>query len=375
MVVDLGDFAKIPLIDCHVHFGQLGSMKNVLDILGAADFHRITLLSLASTRFDEEKAPNLNPEAIALKALHPEMFYAFGGLDYYAVLRGGGTPHLSDQVDNLERIGFDGIKMVEGKPDSRRALGIKFDDPFFEDYFQRLEERRLPLLFHVADPEEFWDPNAVPSWAKRSGWFYDSTFPSKQQLYEEVGHVLDSHPDLRVIFAHFYFLSGSPEAAAEFIENHSCVSLDITPGIEMYHNFSAGRDKWREFFMKYQDKILFGTDISSDQSIESALARVWIIRKFLETDAVFYAPYESDSLLDAGARKPLQGLNLPTQVLEKIYCENFRRLSGSIPKRLDHNLAIEECERLAGEEALMGGGAMESSVGIAVANLIRNLPH
>lgn len=375
MVVDFGGFAKIPLMDCHVHFGKLGSMKNVLDILGAADFHRMTLLSLASTRFDQEKAPNLNPEAIALKALHPGIFYAFGALDYYAVLRGGRTPSLSDQVDSLERIGFDGVKMVEGKPDSRKALGIKFDDPFFEEYFQRLEERRFPLLFHVADPEEFWDPKTVPSWAKRRGWFYDSTFPSKQQLYEEVGRVLDSHPDLRVIFAHFYFLSANPEAATEFMEKHSCASLDITPGIEMYHNFSAPRDKWREFFMKYQDKILFGTDISSDQSIESAVARVWMIRKFLETDSVFYVPYESDSLLDAGARKPLHGLNLPTEVLEKIYCENFRTLAGFTPKMLNQSLAIEECERLAGEEALMGGIPVESSVGITVANLIRNLPY
>ncbi|MEM2051183.1 MAG: amidohydrolase family protein [Thermoproteota archaeon] len=341
------EFAKILVIDCHMHVTSIQEIGNVLEIVSDAGFHRASLLSIV-----DDKRVNYNPDVLLLKALHPEMFYAFGSIDYSFVFTGNQPQPLHSQVDRLLNIGFDGIKMVEGKPTYRKILKIRFDEPFYEDYFARLEETGLPLLFHVADPEEFWDPEKVPVWAKAQGWFYDQTYPSKEQFYKEVDTVLEKHPCLKVVFAHFYFLSADIEAASSFLEKHKNACLDLTPGIEMYHNFSMKKEAWREFFVKYEDRILFGTDIFGGERVESALAKVQLVRGFLETD---------------------EGLNLPRHTLEKIYCSNFQRIVGLKPRKLSLDLAVEECERLAGEEALLSSRPLEETVAWTVAGKIRSL--
>lgn len=365
-------FSKIPVIDCHMHFENIRKISQMLEIFSEANFHRVNILSLANTRIVSSKGrPNSNPEVLVLKALHPEIFYAFGSLDYFPHFRGNNKPSFPEQVNMMEKIGLDGVKMVEGKPSEKKFLGIRFDDEVFEDYFRTLEEKKLTLLFHVADPEEFWDPEKVPSWAKEQGWFYDSSYPSKQQLYEEVSNVLDKHKNLKVIFAHFYFLSADINSASKLLDNYKNVNLDLTPGIEMYYNFSKNRDLWREFFIKYQDRILFGTDIGDWQDVKSALARAWLVRNFLESDSEFYLPSEADSLLEPQMRKPILGLNLPRGVLEKIYYENFVRLVGAKPRKLDVSLAIKECERLAKEEAMIENKPIEETTAYLAINILK----
>ncbi len=345
--VERKEFTKIPVIDCHMHLTSIEEIRNTLEIVSEAGFHKASLLSLI-----DEKRINYNPDILLTKALHPEMFYAFGGLDYSSVVTGFSSPSLAEQVDRLLKIGFDGIKMVEGKPICRKMLKIRFDEPFYEDYFERVEETGIPLLFHVADPEEFWDSEKVPGWAKEQGWFYDQTYPPKEQFYREVEKVLDKHPDLKIIFAHFYFLSADIEAASSLLESHKNVHLDLTPGIEMYYNFSMKAEAWREFFIKHQDRILFGTDIFGGEKVENALTKVWLVRGFLETD---------------------QGLNLPRHVLEQIYCSNFCRIVGFRPKKLQVDLAIEECNRLAKEEASLSLKPLEKTGAGIVAEKMRLL--
>lgn len=341
------DFAKIPVIDCHMHITSIEETANVLEIVSKTGFHRVSLLSMIN-----EKRINYNPDVLFIKALHPEMFYAFGSLDYSFIFRKKPVQPIQDQVDRLLNIGFDGIKMVEGKPTCRKLLKIGFDEPFYKGYFKRVEETKMPLLFHVADPEEFWDPEKVPGWAKEQGWFYDQTYPPKEQFYREVDRVLCNHPDLKIIFAHFYFLSANIEAASNLLENYKNVNLDLTPGIEMYYNFSMKIEAWREFFVKYQDRILFGTDIFGGEKVETALTKAWLVREFLETE---------------------QGLSLPRHVLEKIYCGNFYRIVGSRPRKLQIDLAIEECNRLAKEEASLSFKPLKKTAAEIVAERMRNL--
>ena len=92
----------------------------------------------------------------------------------------------------------------------------------------------------------------------------------------------------------------------------------------MIYNISRRRDEWREFSIKYQDRIFFGTDIATWQ-IQEAVARIWLVRKFLESDEEFFTPNTADELLTR-YEEPFVGLNLPEEVLRKIYAENFMRL-------------------------------------------------
>ncbi|HER19867.1 MAG TPA: hypothetical protein ENO14_02345, partial [Chromatiales bacterium] len=241
-----------------------------------------------------------------------------------------------------------------------RYLPVALDDAYFEDYFARVEETKFPILWHVNDPEEFWDPAKLPGWAAAHDWGYDESDVQKEPQYDEVARVLERHPGLVIIFAHFYFLSADLPRAGRLLERYENVHLDLAPGIEMLYNMSRKPEETREFFIKWADRIVFGTDISSDQSDAEATSRAGIVTRWLETDDEYRVPEDVDELLGDPQDGVIRGLSLPDAVLGKICRTNFERLAGAKPKPLDIALAAQECRRLA-SVAKEGQGAAEAA--------------
>jgi hypothetical protein len=109
----------------------------------------------------------------------------------------------------------------------------------------------------------------------------------------------------------------------------------------------------RDFFLKYQDRIVFGTDSGASATIggelhidmEVGLNRIWMVRNYLETGDVFPVPF--DPLMTPDDRPAIRGMALPQEVLRKIYAGNFQRVAGAAPKALDIDLVRQEMERIA----------------------------
>ncbi|HCE47070.1 MAG TPA: hypothetical protein DET40_26275 [Lentisphaeria bacterium] len=258
-----------------------------------------------------------NEEALKLKMENPGKIYFFGGLDYSDKSYLKGKVDFAKQAKKLFDAGADGIKMLEGKPNARKTLGLPIDSSIFDSYYSYMQENSFPIILHVADPEEFWDPDKASDFAKEHGWFWgDGSFPSKEQLYAETEGVLKKFPKLKLILAHFYFMSADVGKASEFMDKWKNVSFDITPGYEMYHNFSKHPSAWKSFFMKYSGRIFFGTDNTapsdgnSREHLNCSAARIAEMRKFLETDNEVFSG---------------RGLKLDRDSLKKIYSGNFLR--------------------------------------------------
>ena len=354
-------FCDLPVIDCHIHYGNPSFMNGLIDIL---EVNKIRKCNIVCT--PHETRLSLVPDALHLKAHYPERVYVFGGLDISALFMFPETcgAYFANYVDSLMEMGCDGVKMIEGKPDMRKRLPIPaFDGAAYAPYWSKLEEIGLPILFHVNDPEEFWDANQVPGWAKQQGWFYgDGSYINNETQYGEVLHVLKRHPGLKVIFAHFFFLSNQLERLASYLDEFSNMHIDLTPGIEMYHNFSRNHETVRDFFIKYQDRILFGTDIgakallaTTGESIapEESKMRVDLVRSFLEKEGIFQLDTEKVSLFGKFAGG-FQGINLPKEVLNKIYLRNFEKLAGEKPRPIKAKAITQECQRLIGIIPIMG---------------------
>ena len=345
------DFAHLydgNITDGHIHFwgGEDLAMaaERVTTVMDRAAAHRFN----AVVTLDPHSA-NGNSQGIYLKARFPERAYLFGGLDHLSTMGQRVevvAANLANQVDRLRSVGCDGIKMIETKPTVYKRLPIPLDGPVYTGFFARLEATGFPVVMHVNDPQAFWDPDLIPSWARERGWFYgDGSFPANDDLYGQVTRVLERHPKLRIIFAHFYFLGGDLERAVALLDRYENVHLDLTPGSEMYYQLSADPQAARAFFLRYQDRIIFGTD-TSDRALETeegtrrTLAKFWLVRHFLETDEAF----DSEPLIQRPGT--VRGIALPERVLAKIYEANFQRLAGIDPAPLDSSSAIAECERL-----------------------------
>jgi hypothetical protein len=106
----------------------------------------------------------------------------------------------------------------------------------------------------------------------------------------------------------------------------------------MFHNFTADHAASREFFVRYADRIIFGTDFG--MGCGWGRDRGMMIRRFLETDDVFDVP--EDPAMTPDDRPPLRGLGLPRDVLRKIYGDNFRRVVGDRPRKLSRDCVATE---------------------------------
>ena len=163
--MDISGLAKLPILDCHTHFEgeDLNAIDGMLEQEAASGIDQISILISSFPG-----RVNANPEGLYAKARHQEKVYLFAGLDYSAIAKDVDhrwTSSLAQQVDQLAAMGCDGIKMLNGKPNYRQSSGLALDCVIYDDYFARLEERGFPVLWHVNDPEEFWNPDEAPEWA------------------------------------------------------------------------------------------------------------------------------------------------------------------------------------------------------------------
>lgn len=323
--MDFSAFLPLKIIDSHIHFVHPERLADIWRIIEAVPYQKVHLVCIPNP-----DGSNHNPAALYFKERHPQRTYISGALDYRPVLLGGADPveTLARQVIDLKTAGFDGLKLIEGKPMVRKLLPIPLDAPAYEGMWATLEREDFPVVFHVADPDEFWDAAACPDWARQSGWDYsDGSYPSKESLYAEVERILARHPNLRITFAHFYFLAHDLPRAAAFLDAHPRVSFDLTPHPNMYRDFSRDPVQARAFLTRYADRILYGTDTDTrvlergENGMRFMLNMITMIRACLEQQGELALP----------GFPGLHGLGLDVQVLEKIYSTNFERIYGRSP--------------------------------------------
>ena len=254
--------------------------------------------------------------------------FAYGGFIYpsYPANEGEMTNmSLETQLDELCEIGFDGIKMLEGKPNLYARVGKALDSDFFESAFAKMEREGTYILMHTADPESFWK-NATEEGIEK-GWFYgDSTkYPTYESLYNQIDNILEKHPQLNLCLAHFFFCSEKPERIEEMFEKYKNFTVDITPGGEMYIGFNKRRDYFKNFFEKYQDRIHFGTDMDFTPHLE---AGVWLcdrVYRFLATDEELMSFDDTE----------IKGINLSGEAVQKICSDNLLNKLGNKPKPIN----------------------------------------
>jgi predicted TIM-barrel fold metal-dependent hydrolase len=276
--------------------------------------------------------------ALYAKLLAPGRVFALAGLR--RSLSREGNAGMTDQARKLLAAGFDGIKLI-CKPNLRRVFQFPINDPVFNDFYEEAERQNWPILFHVGDPASFWDKDRAPSWAVENGWYYgeDRHIPSCPALYEEVFAVLKRHPRLRFVFAHFFFMSERLDEIAALFDAYPNVCFDLTPGSEMYPDFSSHWEKTRELFTAYADRFVFGTDNTGargalwKKTVPESLNKIRFMRKF----------FEEEEEIDGLGFKKLRGLNLDEPVLEKIYHKNFTRILGEEPVPVNREIAAALC--------------------------------
>ena len=320
---------KEKFIDGHLHIEGIYNKDGVHFLNGFEEYRatcNVDSFNIAALPSGKRDVSN-NIFAAFYKLAHPQDF-AHGGLiytDYPAPNPApkGMTP--LEQYKELMEIGFDGIKMLEGKPQLHQQVGIPLCDDYFDEFFAQIEKDGTHLLFHVNDPEEFWDPANAED-LRKIGWYYgDGDYASNEEVYRQIYAILEKHPNLCATFAHFFFRSKCPQKLEEMFEKYPNTAVDLTPGGEMYVAFCANPEYYTEFFNKYSDRIHFGTDSTFPYDTKDM---VWLndrVYRYIATDT------EVKSFSDIMQK----GINLPCEKRDNIICNNFIRKVGEKPREIN----------------------------------------
>lgn len=276
---------------------------------------------------------------IAFYKLAHKNAFAHGGLVYPEYPAPDKMPEGMDfvtQYKELMEIGFDGMKMLEGKPSLHKLVGKDLSCDLFDPFYAELEKDGTHLLFHVNDPEEFWDETKVSQELKDLGWCYcDGTYASNEEVYRQINRVLEKHPNLCVNFAHFFFYSYHPEKLEELFAKYPKMGVDLTPGGEMYIAFDQNREYYKDFFVKYSERIQLGTDSTFPGRTEGCRWLLDRVYRFLATDDV----------VKSFDDREIKGINLPKEVRENIFYKNFERTVGKKPKEINKKALMAYIEK------------------------------
>ena len=198
---------------------------------------------------------------------------------------------------------------------------VPIDDDRLIPLWETAADLNVPVMIHIADPVAFFDPITPENerWeelAAHPEWHFPSPqFPSFMTLLEQLATIIKRHPRTTFIGAH----------VACYAENLRWVSQLLDEAPNLYIDFSArlgeiGRQPYsaRRFFIKYADRILFGTDASP------SLETYHTYYRFLETDDEYFNYGRSDP--PGQGRWRIYGIHLPDDVLKKVYSENAKKV-------------------------------------------------
>ena len=297
------------------------------------------------------------PDALMAKAKYPHRFYVFTSFDVSEYYRHGKQvgKYMAKFVDQMRKCGCDGLKIIEGKPSMRKFMAIPdFDLPCWEPLWDYAERTALPVLWHLNDPETCWDPANAPRHIRMAGEIYDESYINNEVQYRQMENILSRHPNIKFIFAHLYFMSVQLDRLGQLLDRYPNVMVDMTPGLEVYVNLSKDPAAAKAFLERYQDRILYGTDIGARCVLadgkqpfnqDECLARIEMIDGLLRGSEEVILEEDGRYLINTDPFV-LRGLDLSEEVLNKIYWQNFQRYVGSKPAATAPKRIIKECRRI-----------------------------
>ncbi|MDB5385800.1 MAG: putative metal-dependent hydrolase of the TIM-barrel fold protein [Planctomycetaceae bacterium] len=313
---------RFPVTDIHNHLGggkQFLTPERVGRYLTEMNEAGVRTVVNLDGGWDE----NLKETLAALDQAHPGRFATFALVNFDNIDDEKWSEREATRLEDSFKQGARGLKI-----DKRLGLRYRYksgklmpiDDPKLDPIWEVCAKHQRPVVIHVSDPAAFFTPldrfnerwhelNLHPNWL-----FFGEQYPQRQEILDQLQHVFEKHPRTTFVNTHFGNNAEDLGAVGRQLDRFPNVLVDFDARIS-----ELGRQPYtaRKFFIKYQDRILFGTDTTPRREAFR------IYYRFLETD---------DEYFDCSASHHRQGfwmiygIFLPDNVLEKIYYKNAERL-------------------------------------------------
>jgi predicted TIM-barrel fold metal-dependent hydrolase len=208
---------------------------------------------------------------------------------------------------------------------------IMIDNPRFDPIFKMLKDRKITVIGHLGEPKNCWLPLEEMTTNNDRSYFRDHPqyhmyqhpdLPSYEDQIRARDNMLEKNPDLTFVGAHLGSLEWSVDALAKTLDKFPNMAVDMAARMgQIFYQTHADREKVREFFIKYQDRLLYATDMGDEGQEKEALRKemheTWLRDwRFFVTD---------DTLTCDLVNESYQGIKLPQHVVDKIYYQNAKK--------------------------------------------------
>ncbi|OZC04744.1 amidohydrolase [Rubricoccus marinus] len=308
--------ASVPFVDAHAHLWRAGTMSadDMAELIGEMDAMNMAVMVNLSGGSGERLR-----ESIANTERHaPGRIVHFANVDFDSI----GTPGWSERAEAQFRedvaSGARGLKIFKSlglsvtDSDGQR---VAVDDPRIAPVWEAAGELGVPVLIHSADPAPFWEP-----YNAHNERYYELTErpnrrqiapPSFEDVIGEQHAVFRRHPQTTFINAHLGWYGNDLARLGELLDEHPNVVTELGAVLA-----ELGRQPRtaRQFLIDYQDRVLMGKDSYAPEEYH-------VYFRVFETDDDYIEYYRRRH-----ANWRLYGLDLPADVLAKVYAGNARRI-------------------------------------------------
>jgi predicted TIM-barrel fold metal-dependent hydrolase len=315
--------AKFPAIDIHGHPPSLTSTQSAASVVSALDALNVRIMVSANNSSGDGLQRTVSSLA---SGPYKDRFRILAGIDF----RNVGPGWADKAVKQLEAdvkagaVGVGEISKSFGlqikKPDGSR---LKIDDPELDPIWEACARLDIPVFIHTAEPQEFFEP---PDYHNER-WLELSLFAGRghsepghvtfNELMTERDNLFKRHPKTRFIAAHFGWHANDLARAAKMLDSFPNVVTEV--GAILYDLGRQPRAA-HDFFVKYQDRILFGKDAFEP----SEYPYYWRVFETKDEYFDYYRNYH--------AFWKLYGMDLPDEVLKKLYFGNALRTVKGLPQ-------------------------------------------
>lgn len=327
----LGDFQRVDKIDAHVHLHGRAER-----FMAQAIADRFRVLTIDADSPDFPPIAEQQQAAVSLRQRYP------GWVAFAATFPVDGfqSPGWSDaavrHIDEAVAQGGVGVKiwknigMVLRNPDGSYVMP---DDPRLEPVIAHLERKHIVLLGHQAEPLNCWlAPEKMTVRSDRDYFrehpqyymYRHPDMPTHDAILAARDRMLRAHPQLRFDGVHLASLEWDVDRVGDFLDHFPNAVVDLAARlVHLEYQAASDPDKVRRFLIRYQDRILYGSDTGYGPG-ESAPAEIAALHADWLKDWGFLVTGERMHSADFGAE--FRGLRLPRTVVDKIYRGNAEAL-------------------------------------------------
>lgn len=307
--------ASFPVIDMHSHdyVKTKNDVDDLVKLMDKMNIQKTMILTYTTGKGFDSAVEKYNK--------YPDRFDLWCGFDYTGYGTSGWQKHAVEELERCYKKGARGVGELGDKGEGELyskptpGKGMHIDDPQMKPLLEKCAELKIPISIHVAEDQWMYEPidSTNDGLMNAAHWHVDVNKPNKlghDELIKSLENAVRENPKTTFIACHLANTCSNLSQLAVLLDKYPNLYADVAARfgeIAPVPRYAAA------FITKYQDRLIYGTDNNPSQRMY-----LWTFRILETADEHFYS--------NRSYHWPLYGLNLPKEVLEKLYQVNAQKI-------------------------------------------------